>query len=61
MAYLQVNDCRKNVPRLILLSGDWIPANLIKNIRTRFPKTQCVGLGGATEAGIWSIYFQLIK
>ncbi len=61
MAYLQVNDCRKNVPRLILLSGDWIPANLIKNIRTRFPKTQCVGLGGATEAGIWSIYFPTDK
>lgn len=59
MAYLQINDLEANTPRLILLSGDWITSNLVKNIRNKFPKTECFGLGGATEGGIWSIYFPM--
>jgi amino acid adenylation domain-containing protein len=43
--------------RLIFLSGDWIPLSLPPTMRSTFPAAQFVGLGGATEATIWSNYF----
>jgi amino acid adenylation domain-containing protein len=43
--------------RLVLLSGDWIPVRLPDQIRTEFPQARVVGLGGATEAAIWSIHY----
>ncbi|MFI6294957.1 amino acid adenylation domain-containing protein [Nonomuraea sp. NPDC050790] len=42
--------------RLALLSGDWIPVTLPPAIRARLPHLDLVGLGGATEASIWSIF-----
>jgi amino acid adenylation domain-containing protein len=42
--------------RVILLSGDWIPLPLARNVLERFPSASFVSLGGATEAAIWSIY-----
>jgi len=42
-------------PRLILMSGDWIPLNLAERIKALWPQVQVVSLGGATEASIWSI------
>ncbi|HET9380530.1 MAG TPA: AMP-binding protein, partial [Streptomyces sp.] len=41
--------------KLVLLSGDWIPVELPDRIRAVAPGAQVVSLGGATEAGIWSI------
>ncbi len=41
--------------RLVLLSGDWIPVSLPGEIRAMAPEAAVVGLGGATEASIWSI------
>lgn len=41
--------------RLILISGDWIPPGLPQRLRRLCPAAKVVGLGGATEAGIWSI------
>ncbi|MDH6577689.1 non-ribosomal peptide synthetase [Kitasatospora sp. MAP5-34] len=41
--------------RLALLSGDWIPVPLAERIGRRLPQCELVGLGGATEAAIWSI------
>ena len=43
--------------RLIFLSGDWIPLHLPDDIRKVFKNAEVVGLGGATEATIWSNYF----
>ncbi|MBE8517343.1 amino acid adenylation domain-containing protein [Amycolatopsis sp. H6(2020)] len=43
--------------RLVLLSGDWIPVSLPDRIRSLVPGAQVVSLGGATEAGIWSIHY----
>jgi amino acid adenylation domain-containing protein len=43
--------------RTVLLSGDWIPLDLPDRIRRIAPGAQVVGLGGATEAAIWSIFF----
>ncbi len=41
--------------RLVMLSGDWIPVGLPDALRSLSPAAQIVSLGGATEAGIWSI------
>ncbi|MEU4116052.1 amino acid adenylation domain-containing protein [Kitasatospora sp. NPDC028055] len=42
--------------RLVLLSGDWIPVGLPHAVRTAHPHARVIGLGGATEASIWSIH-----
>ncbi|HET9382058.1 MAG TPA: amino acid adenylation domain-containing protein, partial [Streptomyces sp.] len=42
---------------LALLSGDWIPVDLPDRARAVAPDAQVVSLGGATEAGIWSIAY----
>ena len=49
---------RAEVPgdlRLVLLSGDWIPVDLPDRIRALWPEVEVIGMGGATEASIWSI------
>ncbi|MDY7096423.1 MAG: condensation domain-containing protein, partial [Acidobacteriota bacterium] len=45
--------------RLVFLSGDWIPVTLPDQIRAVFPKVRFIGLGGATEATIWSNNFPI--
>lgn len=45
--------------RQVLLSGDWIPVDLWETVRTVFGKIKMMSLGGATEASIWSIYFNI--
>jgi amino acid adenylation domain-containing protein len=47
--------------RLALLSGDWIPLSLPDRVRALSPQMQLVGLGGATEASIWSNWFDINK
>ena len=42
--------------RLALVSGDWVPLGL----RSKLPEgVLLVAMGGATEAGIWSNYFEV--
>lgn len=43
--------------RLVMLSGDWIPVSLPGRLASQLPNTVLVGMGGATEASIWSNYF----
>jgi yersiniabactin nonribosomal peptide synthetase len=45
--------------RLILLSGDWIGLDLVAKIKETMEKGQLIGLGGATEASIWSIWYSI--
>jgi amino acid adenylation domain-containing protein/non-ribosomal peptide synthase protein (TIGR01720 family) len=45
--------------RLILLSGDWLPIPLAARIRALLPNARLIVLGGATEATIWSNYFEV--
>lgn len=45
--------------RLVMLSGDWIPVELPAAIRKMAPSARIVSLGGATEASIWSIYYEI--
>ncbi|MGG4428707.1 amino acid adenylation domain-containing protein, partial [Bacillus velezensis] len=47
--------------RIVMLSGDWISLGLPEKIKTRMPKAQVIGLGGATEGSIWSIYFPITE
>jgi len=45
--------------RLVFLSGDWIPLTLADDIRQIFTNAEVIGLGGATEATVWSNYFPI--
>ncbi|MFJ1596026.1 amino acid adenylation domain-containing protein [Streptomyces sp. NPDC088261] len=45
--------------RAVLMSGDWIPVALPEEIRQHFPDAALWGLGGATEASIWSIWHRI--
>lgn len=47
--------------RLIMQSGDWIPIDVAKKIKFYFPNARLISLGGATEGGIWSIYYEIDK
>ncbi|MBR4357786.1 MAG: amino acid adenylation domain-containing protein [Butyrivibrio sp.] len=47
--------------RAILMSGDWIPLALKDEINEVLGKTEVYGLGGATEASIWSNIFHIEK
>ncbi|MFD3262331.1 amino acid adenylation domain-containing protein, partial [Paenibacillus lentus] len=47
--------------RLVFLSGDWIPLTLPKLLQETFPGVEVIGLGGATEATVWSNYYRIGK
>lgn len=40
-----------------LISGDWIPRDLPERLKRQAPGMRLIGLGGATEAAIWSNSF----
>ncbi len=43
--------------RLAFFSGDWIPLEFHAAIARHLPNCRMIGLGGATEASVWSNYF----
>ncbi|WP_440085824.1 amino acid adenylation domain-containing protein [Streptosporangium sp. LJ11] len=45
--------------RLALLSGDWVGLDLPGRLRAAAPGCRLVALGGATEAAIWSNFFEV--
>ncbi|SIT19383.1 amino acid adenylation domain-containing protein [Thalassolituus maritimus] len=45
--------------RCIFMSGDWIPVDLPAKLRRVCPNARLIGLGGATEASIWSNWFEI--
>ncbi|TKI55070.1 amino acid adenylation domain-containing protein [Brevibacillus antibioticus] len=45
--------------RVVMLSGDWIPAQLPARIVQKFTQAEVISLGGATEVSIWSIYYPI--
>ena len=45
--------------RLVMMSGDWIPLDLPGRIRALWPEVEIIGLGGATEASIWSNFYSI--
>ena len=40
--------------RLVMMSGDWVPLDLVRRLHLSAPHARVVALGGATEAAIWS-------
>lgn len=53
---------KKSLPynlRVFLLSGDWIPLTLPDRLREHSPSRKIIGMGGATEASIWSNWFEI--
>lgn len=44
--------------RLVFLSGDWIPTTLPGLITQYVNQARCITLGGATEATVWSNYYE---
>lgn len=47
--------------RHVLLSGDWIPTNTVEYIDKYFPNAKLLALGGATEATIWSNFYDFTE
>lgn len=47
--------------KTVLLSGDWIPLELPESLKKYMPSTKIVSLGGATEASIWSNFYEYEK
>ena len=43
----------------VFLSGDWIPLSTFERMKKWLPKTNLVSMGGATEASIWSNYYEV--
>lgn len=47
--------------RYVLLSGDWVQATLVTKAKAVFPQAEVISLGGATEAAIWSNWFDAAR
>jgi amino acid adenylation domain-containing protein len=45
--------------RAAMLSGDWIPVDLAGRMRACWPDIRVIGMGGATEAAIWSVWHDI--
>ncbi|WP_083704450.1 non-ribosomal peptide synthetase [Serratia oryzae] len=45
----------------VMLSGDWIPVNLPQRCHRWAPDCRFISAGGATEAAIWSIMYEVEK
>ncbi|MDX2971767.1 non-ribosomal peptide synthetase [Kribbella solani] len=45
--------------RLVFMSGDWIPVQSPELLKAAFPNVNVIGLGGATEATVWSNFFPI--
>ncbi|WP_244117369.1 non-ribosomal peptide synthetase/type I polyketide synthase [Burkholderia gladioli] len=45
--------------RTVMLSGDWIPLPLPARLAALAPEARLIAMGGATEASIWSNWFEV--
>ena len=45
--------------KTVMLSGDWIPLPLFGATKKFWPTCRFVSLGGATEASIWSVWYEV--
>ncbi|MEM0939721.1 MAG: amino acid adenylation domain-containing protein [Bacteroidota bacterium] len=50
-----------NTLRIVLSSGDWVAIDLPSRLKKHAPNANFIALGGATEAAIWSNYFEVKK
>ena len=47
--------------RVVIMSGDWIPMELPELIKRHSDSVRVISMGGATEASIWSNYYEVEK
>ncbi|MEP0264571.1 amino acid adenylation domain-containing protein [Dokdonia sp.] len=52
---------KRGVLQRVFLSGDWVPLTIKENLQTNFKNVKVTALGGATEATIWSNFFEVDK
>lgn len=45
--------------RAVMLSGDWILSSLYQRLTKTLPDCRFIGMGGATEASIWSNWYEV--
>ena len=59
----ELEEKEKNLPsiKFVYLSGDWIKPDLVKQMKAKTPNGTLIAMGGATEGGIWSNYYQVKK
>lgn len=57
--YLRSHPTPEAPLRLIFNSGDWIPLSLPTAMASAFPKARFISLGGATEATVWSNWYEV--
>lgn len=50
---------KKGTLRRVFLSGDWVPLSIKSDLISHFDHVEVTALGGATEATIWSNYFEI--
>ncbi|WP_166924851.1 non-ribosomal peptide synthetase [Flavobacterium poyangense] len=43
----------------VFLSGDWIPLSTFDRMKKLLPKANLISMGGATEASIWSNFYEV--
>ncbi|WP_324825830.1 amino acid adenylation domain-containing protein [Sinanaerobacter sp. ZZT-01] len=46
--------------KIVMLSGDWVPLNLYDRLKKIADSCRLIALGGATEAAIWSNYYEVL-
>ena len=62
LSYLEFNELKDKSPlRAMLLSGDWIPLTIRQDTDKYLGGCDIYGLGGATEASVWSNIFKVDK
>ena len=61
LSMLSTEEFEVNTLRNVLLSGDWIELDIPDKVKKYFRSCNVYGLGGATEASIWSNIFKIEK
>lgn len=51
----------RGVLRRVFLSGDWVPLSVREELLPNFKEVKVTALGGATEAAIWSNFFDITE
>lgn len=60
MFTIVAGDKAKEIPlKTVMLSGDWIPLPLFGTTKKLWPNSRFISLGGATEASIWSVWYEV--
>lgn len=59
MEYISVTPEIKLPLRIVIMSGDWIPMELPEQIKLHSDSVKVISMGGATEASIWSNYYEV--